>query len=901
MRTPFWLPSGYRLHVYPPGNRKGLEARAMQRVLKAVEGQPLSGSGTFPDKIGPAPRQHISFAGFTLGMGRQDLTRLVEWTREGVQETILWNERQRELKNLVRALPATGPNPLPSGVWAQVLCELSPKEGATFLSAFNLPLVEFLVSGLSTQERAPILLEYPWTTKRFDESEDKALAVRLMLDGLSAPGKNWDRWYDLLLNSTQVRRVLMHAAKVADPETLQEFQRDPPNISLSSGHAGAWADLYCAVLPRMTPKAAVELAQRMWQLVVPRNPDHASHPKLSNQVAQAIDNVAPNLGIADRVRLKGVAIWNETLRRAGEGCNFSSYRGVSFPDMEELLKSGRLRKALTLSFEFPEMTRIPKEAFDQPLRTGLLVRGSRGLSLDTAVEAAESENLDHLEQLEIRDCGLRELPAAIAKLPSLTTLKLGFNEGLSLDSLDRAARNKQLQALTHLELPGCGIEAIPDSILRLPRLKSLKLEDRADNNELPRLRAEAGIASTAAIDALKSDLGLRCGELSLSRTGLCLADLTGLIGAGQLQNVTSLSLDLPGMTHIPKQIFSLPTLRKLQIGNAPGLQLDTFVEAIESGLAGELNAIWFTECGLHEVPAAILSLPKLDCLLIQRNEGLSLHAFDQAAREGHLQALETLGLLDCDIASVPDSLLKLPRLKVLGLKETAVGLCGNDLHRLRDRAGIVSTAAIEALKSESQARRYQYLSLSKTGVSAAQLAEALREGHLQDLEVLELDLSGVTRIPAEIFDLPKLKTIRIFNTTGLSLDTLTEAIEAGKLDRVEEFVFDSCGLRELPASIARLPNLTRLSIVRDGGLSLDTVEQAARDGHLRALTSLHLHDCGVESVPDAILALPNLRRIELQPESNAMLRLTGGSLSRVHSFTPPNSAAPETSTSDRSS
>lgn len=109
--------------------------------------------------------------------------------------------------------------------------------------------------------------------------------------------------------------------------------------------------------------------------------------------------------------------------------------------------------------------------------------------------------LPSLKELDLRECGLRALPAGIGRLP-LEVLKLGGNalralpeaigELRTLKSLDLANSRLTaipesiggLRALESLNLSKCRLTSLPDSIGTLPRLASLDVSDN-DLRSLP--------------------------------------------------------------------------------------------------------------------------------------------------------------------------------------------------------------------------------------------------------------------------------------------------------------------------------------------------------------------------------------------------------------------------------
>lgn len=82
--------------------------------------------------------------------------------------------------------------------------------------------------------------------------------------------------------------------------------------------------------------------------------------------------------------------------------------------------------------------------------------------------------LPYSQHVDLSNCCLTRVPAALARLPHLTSLTLNENDALG-GSADALAPLSALSALEVLEMRECGLTAVPASVAGLTRLRSLLL------------------------------------------------------------------------------------------------------------------------------------------------------------------------------------------------------------------------------------------------------------------------------------------------------------------------------------------------------------------------------------------------------------------------------------------
>ena len=146
--------------------------------------------------------------------------------------------------------------------------------------------------------------------------------------------------------------------------------------------------------------------------------------------------------------------------------------------------------------------------------------------------------------------------------------------------------------------------------------------------------------------------------------------------------------------------------------------------------------------------------------------------------------------------------------------------------------------------------------------SCCDLAEEDRQGHLEksrEGHVIELRLEGcrMSVLPDSIGGLKALTQLDL--TECLSLTTLPESI--GGLTALEKLFLPHCvALTALPAAIGELGALTTL--VLSGCSSLAALP--ATIGGLTALEELYLAGCSITALPDAIVYLKSLWKLDLE-------------------------------------
>nr|POF04641.1 tmv resistance protein n [Quercus suber] len=296
--------------------------------------------------------------------------------------------------------------------------------------------------------------------------------------------------------------------------------------------------------------------------------------------------------------------------------------------------------------------------------------------LDLAGTAIEGlplsiKHLTDLTLLSLRDCKfLLSLPDTICCLTSLTTLTLS---GCSrLNKLPTNLGN--LVCLDNLGVIGIAISELPSSVEHLTRLTSLNLSDCKDLLSLPdticsmTYLKEPILSGCSTLHRLPKNLGNLTGlkELDVNKTAI--RELPSSLE--HLSNLTSLNLsDCKELLSIPNATCNITNIKTLFLSGCS--KLEDLPENI-----GNLIGLKKLEIGtaVREPPSSIFLIKNLEVLCFHGCEGtLSTQSPNPVRLElpslSCLRSLVKLELRDCNLRAVPNDIDSLHLLENLNLSE----------------------------------------------------------------------------------------------------------------------------------------------------------------------------------------------------------------------------------------
>jgi Leucine-rich repeat (LRR) protein len=166
------------------------------------------------------------------------------------------------------------------------------------------------------------------------------------------------------------------------------------------------------------------------------------------------------------------------------------------------------------------------------------------------------------------------------------------------------------------------------------------------------------------------------------------------------------------------------------------------------------------------------------------------------------------------------------------------------------------------------ATRSTTLNVGSLGVPVDAVIDLIAAGHLQHVKSVNLSNCDLRTIPPQVFDLPNLSTLGVWNNPDLSLDTFVTALRAGKCAKLERINLAHTGTQTVPPEILGLGTVKELDLSFNKGLSLDRLADAARSGQLQDLRVIDLYGCGLDKVPREIVALPGLECLAWRTEND---------------------------------
>ena len=229
-----------------------------------------------------------------------------------------------------------------------------------------------------------------------------------------------------------------------------------------------------------------------------------------------------------------------------------------------------------------------------------------------------------------------------------------------------------------------------------------------------------------------------------------------------------------------------------------------------------------------------------------------------------------LGLYECDISTLPESITKLTSLEKLSLSSNKIKTLPESITKLTSLKkldlGDNSISTLPELIGNLTSLEKLYVDNNDLKT----LPESITK--LTSLKELDLGYNSISTLPESIGNLKSLEKLNLrFN----SITTLPESI--GNLKSLEILWLRDNDLKNLPESITKLTSLSYLDI---GGNSITTLPESI--GNLRSLEELWLENNSITTLPESITKLTSLKvlylygnKIKTLPESLKKLEKQG--------------------------
>eukprot|EP00887_Chlorella_sp_A99_P004206 scaffold15.g4206.t1 len=219
-------------------------------------------------------------------------------------------------------------------------------------------------------------------------------------------------------------------------------------------------------------------------------------------------------------------------------------------------------------------------------------------------------------RLDLSDCELSEVPAAVLELTDLEELSLSGNHLTTLpEGVSRLTRLRRLQ------LAGNRLEALPPGLGALAALEGLWLH----GNLLRALPDSLGALSSLRqlslagnrLEQLPDSLGALAALTELGVAGNRLRRLPAALGA--LPALAKLAAHGNALEGVPPELGAAPALQELWLQGNPGLA----ALPPELGALPALRHLSAADCGLTAVPASLGAAPALETLSLYGNPRLA--------------------------------------------------------------------------------------------------------------------------------------------------------------------------------------------------------------------------------------------------------------------------------------
>ncbi|XP_078697448.1 uncharacterized protein LOC144925345 [Branchiostoma floridae x Branchiostoma belcheri] len=120
-------------------------------------------------------------------------------------------------------------------------------------------------------------------------------------------------------------------------------------------------------------------------------------------------------------------------------------------------------------------------------------------------------------------------------------------------------------------------------------------------------------------------------------------------------------------------------------------------------------------------------------------------------------------------------------------------------------------------------------------------------------------INPLAQLPEKVFELKELEALDLTDNENIDLsDQLT------KLTNLKVLCLEGCGLKTVPTAVMKLPQLEMLILRNNKNISLPDEMSG-----LTNLTVLHLDSCNLQTIPPVVLKLTNLQELDLSKRKNS--------------------------------
>ncbi|XP_048519020.1 protein flightless-1 [Dendroctonus ponderosae] len=267
---------------------------------------------------------------------------------------------------------------------------------------------------------------------------------------------------------------------------------------------------------------------------------------------------------------------------------------------------------------------------------------------------AELFHLEELSTLDLSHNNLKEVPEGLERARSLLVLNLSHNH---IDAIPNALFIN-LSDLLFLDLSDNRLETLPPQTRRLANLQTLVL----NNNPMGHFQLRQ-LPSLTSLETLH----LRNTQRNLANFPPSLENLLSLTDVDLAQNA---------LPRVPDALYSLPSLRRLNLSDNDIAELSSAVEMWQ-----KLETLNVAHNKLRALPSAICKLQSLRRLYLSDNQ---LDFEGIPAGIGKLGALEVFAAAHNRLEMIPEGLCRCGSLKRLNLSSNRLITLPDAIHLLGD-------------------------------------------------------------------------------------------------------------------------------------------------------------------------------------------------------------------------